>query len=630
MAHVEPTLTLRDIAELAGVQRAVVSMWRRRPRVHGQDHPFPRPAATDGAIERFRRDEIVDWLERTGRGNRTEHRLDAPATSTPVGATLEDLVTLLCLQAHCDGDLADLSADERAELAARVDPDDRFLLTEVEQLTPTTEMLRFVDDLVEASYGLPDALARLENGPAGRALARRELTAEAISVIGAVIRAGVRHLDPEGVPIGFAGGAASLALAVGADSPCLVVPGDGPDERGLRRRADLSGIDVAENADGPQMRVLVVLGLDEDEVLNQIDQLVLELEPDQVGVIVGAAGVLCDGLTAGAEQFRAKTLRVRRLVGAMRLPRGMWRHAYRQALGLWVCAGARDVDRPLVADLGAVTPEELSADDLATDVFAAFSGTRGRQYRYLRPVALSTILSGAPIVPMGARTPRLNSASTTHLDRAQSAALVVAQPAPLLDVLLVAAPGAVVLKQRSLGELRDDKLVRIVRGSRIDASHAVPEGTVAVLTADSDALAVALDRLDAERFYPRAARTEAGDVLFLEGTPPRARVDELGGALVASPSRILRLRQNAGIGPHTLAAIVNHQTSTRDWRTWAVPILTADATSALETVLAEATAYGAVLRQKQAAVHDLITALIDGVAAGAVSVVPSSEVQEGH
>ncbi|WP_346533819.1 hypothetical protein [Micromonospora sp. DPT] len=75
-------------------------------------------------------------------------------------------------------------------------------------MTATDEALRFVDDLVKASFGSPEALARLDDGPPGRALGRRELTAEALALVGAVTQAGILHLDADGVPIAFAGSAA--------------------------------------------------------------------------------------------------------------------------------------------------------------------------------------------------------------------------------------------------------------------------------------------------------------------------------------------------------------------------------------------------------------------------------------
>ncbi len=77
------TLSLTDVAALAQVRRAVVSTWRRRPRAGGVEAPFPAPVATDGRSERFNRDEVVAWLEATGRGNNKQVRLDAPGVAAP-------------------------------------------------------------------------------------------------------------------------------------------------------------------------------------------------------------------------------------------------------------------------------------------------------------------------------------------------------------------------------------------------------------------------------------------------------------------------------------------------------------------------------------------------------------------
>jgi hypothetical protein len=631
VAEPEPTLTLPDIATLAGVQRAVVSMWRRRPRARGQLMPFPDPVPPAGPVERFRRDEIVEWLTRTGRGNNTEHRLDAPALSAPVGVALEDLVTLLCLYTHGDGDseLADLTSAERERLARRIDPADEFLLTEVGQLSATDEALRFVDDLVEASLGLADALSRLEHGAAGRALGRRELTAQALTLAAAVTQALAMHLDADGVPVAFAGGPPGLALAVASAGRHLGIEGNGQAERALRRRAAIHGLDITDANVGPRVRVLSVLGSTSDATLTRVDDLVLDLGPREVGLVIGPAAALCDRLRGDDERNRATTLRLRRLVAAVRLPRGMWREAHRQALGLWICAGDQTIDRPMIADLGGFPPAELSVEDLAADVSGALSATPGRAFRYLRSADLPAILTGTPLVPMGARAPRWETPSHKHLDQVQAAALVTAEPLAPFDILVTAAPGAVLLRRRSLEELHEAGALVMRRGRRIDPHHAVPDGSVPVLGLHGMAEGLALDPFDAECLYPRAHRTEPGDVVFAEGAPPRALVDTRGGALVASPSRILRLGPGAGVGPHTLAAIINHQARTGGWQTWSVPLLDPAAAATLEVALAQADTYGVALRRRQDALHDLITALIEGVGAGDVSVVPSSDNQKG-
>lgn len=129
-----------------------------------------------------------------------------------------------------------------------------------------------------------------------------------------------------------------------------------------------------------------------------------------------------------------------------------------------------------------------------------------------------------------------------------------------------------------------------------------------------------LDPFDAARLYPRAARTDPGDVVFADRPRPTARVDEHGGSLVASPSKILRIGSQAGIGPHAMAAIINRlPNEPREWQTWNVPILDANELELLEDALLAAADHETTLRRHWDATRDLVTAMIDGVAAGAVT-----------
>ena len=51
-----------------------------------------------------------------------------------------------------------------------------------------------------------------------------------------------------------------------------------------------------------------------------------------------------------------------------------------------------------------------------------------------------------------------------------------------------------------------------------------------------------------------------------------------------------------------------------------MPLLEPNAAAALESALAEASGHAAALSQHQDALHELVSALVDGVAAGAVTV----------
>ena len=140
---------------------------------------------------------------------------------------------------------------------------------------------------------------------------------------------------------------------------------------------------------------------------------------------------------------------------AVRLPRGLWREAHRQSLGLWVCQGGRSMQRLRVVDLAAFSDDELDLDDLVSDVAGALTDAEGRAFRYARSSELAPVLAGGPVVPRGVRALRMGVAgSTSHLERITAATLTTRDPLAPFDVLVEPAPGEIRLRQRSLGELR--------------------------------------------------------------------------------------------------------------------------------------------------------------------------------
>ncbi|MFJ5990641.1 hypothetical protein [Lentzea sp. NPDC092896] len=628
MTRAVPTLTLQDVADLARVRRPVVSTWRNRPRVRGKNLPFPEPVDVSGGIERFSRNDVVIWLERTRRGRNAEAHLDAPALSVPDDVPLDELVTWLCLAVMTGEELAETSAEQRVCIARAVDTDDQLLLREVVASTPATDTLQFVDDLIEASYGGSEALDRLEQGRAARTAATRGLTPEAVHLVQAVADACSLHIDPEGVPLVHVGGASATTLALAGTFAHVVVPGDGAEQRDIRRKATIRSIDTTTQVTSGGVRWLSVVGGEIDENLKRIDDLVLELGRHDLAVLLGPASLLCDELNGEHELNRAHTLRSNSLAAALRLPRGMWREAHRQALGLWVCTGEVTIERPLVADLGAFTSGELALDDLAADVTGALEAAEGRAFRYLRPHHLPLILSSrAPVVPRGVRAVQI---ATTEIERQvsviNSATLVTSEPIPTFDVLAEAAQGSMVVRRRSLAELKELGHLQMLRGSRINPGHADPVGSVAVLSAADAGDPLRLDPFDAMRWYPRAVRTDPGDVIFAERPRPLARVDVHGGSLVASPSRILRVSSRAGIGPHAVAAIINRlPDEVTEWQTWSVPVLNSSEAKRLENAVTAAREHEANLRRHLSATQDLITAMIAGVAAGAVTLTTQIE-----
>ena len=162
-------VSLTGVAQLARVQRPVVSMWRRRSQVAGSRLPFPAPVNVTQGEERFRVDEVVDWLERTGRGNNPDARADAPAYAVlPELDLAEDerlvgATALLTVRALTGSALAGRDADGLLDLADEADPDDELLFAEIERLPPDARvaLAAYVDNLVDAAYGVAPALDSL-------------------------------------------------------------------------------------------------------------------------------------------------------------------------------------------------------------------------------------------------------------------------------------------------------------------------------------------------------------------------------------------------------------------------------------------------------------------------------------
>lgn len=614
MEPVVPTLTMQDIADLARVSRPAVSMWRRRPNVRGRVIPFPDPVDTVAGIERFDRDEIVAWLAETGRGNNPDHAYDAPTLSAPVDIDPETVVTLLCLRALGVGELESLTPRGVVAAAAERDPEDMTVRRELAHATLDPSTLRYVDDLVEGSYGLSDALKRVGSGRLRREARVPALADELLALLSTLLQSTRLHLGDD------------VALDPGGDVQVAATLADGfvgllldEDEtaRSLRRRALVAGVEVVDHATS-SVRVVSVLGLPDLEALEAVDEAALDLGPFDAAVILGPATLLCERLSADLDAQRAQTLRSGNLGFAARLPRGMRKEAARQGLGLWVLSGRVRTDRVRVADL---TGADLDLADLASDLSGALALTEDRAFRYALAVDLAPVRAGkASLVPRGAVAPRLGTAQQRdHLGRIHAASLMTSATLTGFDVDVERAPGTVVLRQRSLAELCDAGHLRRIRGARIDLDHADPDGTVPVLSADGSTDGVRLDPLDAERHYSHAVRTEPGDVVFSDKGTPAALVDETGGAIVRSPSRILRLKSGAPVGPCTLATIINRQ-SGGEWEAWTVPVLTADDADALDRTLTGVGTHIDELRRRLAAANELQNALIDGVAAGTVTV----------
>ena len=610
-------LTLRDVAAIAGVTRQAVTNWRRRSATKAGPHPFPRAIKRVDGVEHFATTDIVEWLKASGRGHNIEASEDAPAFAVPIGLHLDEVVTFLALRAMSGQELGGCSADELTEMAAAVDAEDGFLLSEVTAIGADPVLASYVDDLMESSLGLADALdrayaSRLARSPHAHGLADGAL--QLLDVIAATCR---MHLGSDEVALDPRVDLRTARRLAPSFAGVSTLGSDDAEHRALRRHLVLDEVEFLDRS-RPAVHVLSVVGVDAMKALEAADAVALDLIPGNIAVVLGSSAILCDALRGDLEVARSATLDMGHLVMAVRLPRGLWKGAHRQQLGLWVLVGGLEVDRVVLADLSSETIEPL---DLTADLAAALTRDGARSFRYGRPVGRALLRGRRPLVPPGVRADRLGDAAhADHRDRIVALTLVTSEPLTGYDLAVGAASPAPVVTPRSLGELVDLRRVELHRGSRIQAGHADPAGTVAVLSADPAVGDLWLDPLDAVRLYSHASRTEPNDVVFVERPRPWARVDTVGGAIVRSPNRTLRLPAGAGIGPRALAAVINLlPDDAGDWRTWPVPVLGPVKVDAVEAALTEAEAYLGELRRRESAMRDLTTNLIQGVAAGTVT-----------
>ncbi|TQN44301.1 hypothetical protein FHU33_3799 [Blastococcus colisei] len=623
-------LTLPDIAALAGVQRAVVSMWRNRTSVRGAVVPFPAAVDVVGKVEHFALDDIVAYLAATGRGKNPEAAVDAATLAAPVAAGHESAELLLSLAVLTGADLASLSPAELVTLAEEVDQNDQFLLREAREQSWHPDLPGHVDELVAASFGAEDAFARLDSGRLARGAGHRGCAPELVSLVASVTAACRDHAGTGAVL--DASGDLQFDQALAPHFPAVLINDSaGVSARRLRRRAAaLQWAVLPEPGSVPIVRVRSLLGMATDDALLSADDVVVSLGPGDVAVVLGPATALTDALVGSAERARAETLRPGPLATALRLPRGLWKAAHRQSSAVWVLTQGTGRTEARLADLDGV---DLDLDDLAADVAQALaplttSGplpTEARTYRYLRPRALDRVLAGGQLVPRGTRAVRLHTADE-HLETTHSAARELERPLPPLDTSVAACHALPVVRWLSLGELVNDKRLVLRQGRRIDPAGADPRGTVHVLSADGADADLRLDPFYARDRYARATWTEPGDVVFIEKPRPRAIVDTRGGSLVATPSRILRLADSAPVGPHVLAERINRSVPGSEWRTWDVPALSRADAEALDARLAEVASYRDELLRRERALDTWASALVAGVAAGSLAL-PSTHQQ---
>ncbi|WP_210577663.1 hypothetical protein [Streptomyces sp. GESEQ-4] len=606
-----------EIAALAQVQRPVVTTWARR------HDDFPHPVARGGSRLMYDGGAVLKWLLRTGRGNAPANTLEAELALHTLTAGLdflsgmelvEVLTALICLQHHDGGSLTDSDAADLVERARFLDPDDTFLLREIERAASLSSALplltRQAESLIEGAYNAADALDWILD-------ARRRLHADdlAVTVILPNVATCMARLATAHVPDTAAIAnpdcgvgdllAAAQALADVDDVHTYLASDRHESAVRLTRRRILVrgvfayGMDIARGDLPPLDSVdahtpVALLGTlpyaaaesrDPGAALERVGDLVGDIEGPFTAVILGPADAFVHPLAAhgAADRLRRTFLTGGRLKAVVNLPGGVLPYYPGYRTALWVLSydpGARRTGRVLTIDLSGreLTPAVLDALVEDVDVWRE-SGWRGDIAHDTRAGAILAVADldrrpGFPLIPQGSaltarysrqaqdRPVRIAAAEVRYnalADRARTEHETVGP----LRVRTVARPDGEGIRRTTVGALVRAKRLRKVNGHRIAAEHLTAQGHYPVIGAEEVAgvRPVGSRRIDRDVFiggYEYAAFTEPGDIVVTENPSFGAYVDEQGLSVVAFPARILRIREDAErpLQPRALAALL--------------------------------------------------------------------------
>lgn len=541
------SMTLAEIAQLAGVSRPAATNWRRR------FPDFPAPTGPDPARPQFSGSEVVAWLLAHGnlghaqpselRFEATLHSLSAYAAEFGPSRLLQITSALLCLRALDDADepliaaehdsASDEASCERAwarivKRARDEDEEDEFLLREIESAdAESVALVRLADSLAEAAYGAGNALERLL--AARHRLGMTELTVHTfipqLTLLIARLSGAEAHTRRQR-SVAFAdfrAGAGDVLQALAeeagpdADVTVLAAESDQALARLARRRMLARGIgylnldlqvgtelrlDLAE----PDITVACLpykAGEERDgaHVFAQIQRILAD-SGDQcsTSLVLGPADALVGPLplTSQAERERRRLLDSGLVETVIRLPGGMlpYRAGYQSAL--WILRSrpvAQARGRVLLCDVSALPLTDDVARELAQDVHRWRTmgyDPAGYRLRHGAPVDIRELAKqpGAALDPP--RRPSLYDLvhgvdERVHGIRQAEAELADGQEAAAkLPRLLSAVPQRRTdgsPTRTTLGALIAAKRIEVVPGLRLEGAHVGASGEHAVIGA---------------------------------------------------------------------------------------------------------------------------------------------------
>ncbi|MGA4507261.1 hypothetical protein ACQB6R_06055 [Propionibacteriaceae bacterium G1746] len=628
------TLSLADVARLAGVQRPVVSMWRRRPK---SGLGFPTPTS-DG---RFDAAEVVDWLEATQRGNNPDPRADlaiqAVVGSSTDAALVQDLRLLLAARTMLDQPLAGMTFDDLLDETDELDPDDDYLYSDLEALGRDrfNQLAAQTDAIADAAWHPRHAFEQLTDTLAATGKAHdTRLAPELVDLLAASATA---LLSPAGTMVDLSGSCADVIIRQAGKedipTPTVTLAARQPSRDALLRYRthDITPRHVTLDDDWALRAGDVVISRlprTADTAFDLLDELALQLPAQTFGLIVGPAKLLTDSLPHDQVGRRDVHLRQQRVRAAVRLPQGLTRGGTREHLALWLMTPSDSSPTLWAGDLSGRAFDEPTRQNLLDDLLATTRDDRARAFLTLtRSNPARVLANGSSLVTQPLPQAQLLTGSAAD-DSARIQTLRAALNAPLPDVL-PHDPVAVTETAPStirLGDALDQRLATLLSGTRLAD---LPSGTLRVWDADavhsSDPRQV--DLLALTRAHPHLQLTYPGDVVFTNHGRPRAIVDRAGGSAVAYPARIIRSTSETLV-PEAIAEAINQlPPGNGKWRTWPLPVSTISRETA-DTLMQHLQNWESLLQQRQTQLHELRRLVTRSVLSGAITLSPTT--QKGH
>lgn len=675
------TMSLADVARLAGVQRPVVSMWRRRPV---RNVPFPSPQP-DG---RFLADDVVSYLRTTGRGNNPEPELSSElaVTASPAAdpGDRADILALLAARAILGLDaVTGVDTEDLLDDIEALDPDDEWLFSEVAD-ADTDRLAPQADAIADNAFSTAGAYEELRSHAAAPGGLRDSLTSTLVDLATAL-------LGENGALVDVDATASDIALAITGDdslpeAPILLAtssltaptaPAGAPHIRRCIRRyrvhsRDVRAVGIQDDWDLPEGSVILaqVGGPSPDggsaepnaaDAMTVIDELALHMDASTAALIVGPASILIDELPADVVASRDAFLRRGQLLAAARLPRGLLREGGGEHLGLWVM-GSGDPKHLWAGDLSGTGFEAPTRQQLLDDVVAVASASgQARQTSGHQQTARAhrhsadqhrayehsadrrrafALLHRADSTRLLARSLALTALDVSPTDpfpvsaaddAARMAELLIGLAQPMADPFAGVRPqatGSATPGISTLGDLARTRLIQVISGHRFGP---LPGGQLRMWTADAVAARrpEAVDLMALTSRYPDVRLTRPGDVVFTSAGTPHAVVDAEGGSAVAEPARILRVSATASLSARAIAAAINDlrpASGKGRWRSWRVPVVTGSRAEA-EAALSRIDSWEDQIRSRLDLLDELRRLATRSVTSGAVEFVPVRNAQ---